>query len=818
MEALASKYNVDLTKKKSQLESQSKKIESIDSQLKTYIELGKKYGLDLKDLNQKLVSSRYKGIPVVPPQSLEEIDFLEEKIAAFKRDKDNINKKEKLKAPEEQEMIYMSKEQEVMVFCNNRSACVVAGAGSGKSTTLVLRVIFLHYYLDIPFGEITVCTFTRESRKDFIKKLLSRCEQWGIRNFNEINAESIVRTFHSLAYETNKYLNPFEQEILFDKAEEDDEERYDTDDLDMYRIPNAMELAKKETNHPSKTELMQTELAKELYTTSEEFREKFNNLYVYSLRLNRKTTKKHYFSNKFESQLTQHCLNTWFKNYPYDIKNIWDKFSKSGSIKVERNTQLNYHLYLPNIKLKVFLSLTPEQCKEETISPSDKKKIKNIIKERNALIARQVSTSYCTVDTLIELNTLIALNESKRTEQIPLYNSIPSFNFCCQGDFISTTRSGSNLIHKQFESIIDFSYSIGVPLYTLTQESIDNLCEHSNCNAIDSQFLWLAWSFHRSWKKKLNMSGYTTFNDVFYDFSDPDHPAYNSRDTQRLLRYNHLLIDEFQDISPNIIGFFRQIKRHLYSNQARPGGSLICIGDDLQSIYGWRGSSALYITHFERYFTTDHTHESISLEANHRSHSTILTKGQTCADKVRNKSSKSYKVCANEERHVDPGCHIYPAYEEKFYSDLYSYIDYELAAVTLEKELEKRKPTKDKPIYILYRSFNNKYSKKSLKWNDLIKKNADKIKIIKSLTIHASKGLEGDCVIVLGNIPPSKTNPIREGLYYQSPDISSTYYEMQVDEGHRLAYVAITRAKQVLHWFFQSNSSSDNLAHYLLNE
>ncbi|MDH5967993.1 hypothetical protein L8R96_19740, partial [Vibrio aestuarianus] len=77
---------------------------------------------------------------------------------------------------------------------------------------------------------------------------------------------------------------------------------------------------------------------------------------------------------------------------------------------------------------------------------------------------------------------------------------------------------------------------------------------------------------------------------------------------------------------------------------------------------------------------------------------------------------------------------------------------------------------------------------------------------------------EGDCVIVLGNIPPSKTNPIREGLYYQSPDISSTYYEMQVDEGHRLAYVAITRAKQVLHWFFQSNSSSDNLAHYLLNE
>ncbi|CAK2170457.1 hypothetical protein VCRA2113O324_910001 [Vibrio crassostreae] len=61
-----------------------------------------------------------------------------------------------------------------------------------------------------------------------------------------------------------------------------------------------------------------------------------------------------------------------------------------------------------------------------------------------------------------------------------------------------------------------------------------------------------------------------------------------------------------------------------------------------------------------------------------------------------------------------------------------------------------------------------------MKWNDLIKKNADKIKVIKSLTIHASKGFKGDCVIVLGNIPPSKTNFIREGLYYRSPDISST--------------------------------------------
>jgi superfamily I DNA/RNA helicase len=44
------------------------------------------------------------------------------------------------------------------------------GAGAGKSTSLVLRILLLTHYLGFELSAMTVVTFTRESRKDFIKQ------------------------------------------------------------------------------------------------------------------------------------------------------------------------------------------------------------------------------------------------------------------------------------------------------------------------------------------------------------------------------------------------------------------------------------------------------------------------------------------------------------------------------------------------------------------------------------------------------------------------------------------------------------------------
>jgi len=79
-------------------------------------------------------------------------------------------------------------------------------------------------------------------------------------------------------------------------------------------------------------------------------------------------------------------------------------------------------------------------------------------------------------------------------------------------------------------------------------------------------------------------------------------------------RYKQLLIDEYQDT--NLV----QLKIMLML--AGEHGNITVVGDDDQSIYGWRGASLSNITEFESYFPKA---KVIRLEQNYRSTGNILT-------------------------------------------------------------------------------------------------------------------------------------------------------------------------------------------------
>ncbi len=78
-------------------------------------------------------------------------------------------------------------------------------------------------------------------------------------------------------------------------------------------------------------------------------------------------------------------------------------------------------------------------------------------------------------------------------------------------------------------------------------------------------------------------------------------------------RYQHILVDEFQDTN--------SIQYQWVKILAEPSKNLFAVGDDDQSIYGWRGARVENILDFEKDYPTA---KLIRLEQNYRSTSTIL--------------------------------------------------------------------------------------------------------------------------------------------------------------------------------------------------
>ncbi|WP_373626197.1 UvrD-helicase domain-containing protein, partial [Pseudomonas aeruginosa] len=89
-----------------------------------------------------------------------------------------------------------SEEQWAMILCRQPLARIFAGAGSGKSTTLVLRVVFMLCHLGVEPQRLTVISFTNASCAQLREQLLRLLAHWQY-PFDAAQARQCVRTFHS---------------------------------------------------------------------------------------------------------------------------------------------------------------------------------------------------------------------------------------------------------------------------------------------------------------------------------------------------------------------------------------------------------------------------------------------------------------------------------------------------------------------------------------------------------------------------------------------------------------------------------------------
>ncbi|GAB7270402.1 hypothetical protein DZS_17960 [Dickeya ananatis] len=94
----------------------------------------------------------------------------------------------------------------------------------------------------------------------------------------------------------------------------------------------------------------------------------------------------------------------------------------------------------------------------------------------------------------------------------------------------------------------------------------------------------------KAWKKALKDEGAV-------DFSGLIHQAVNYLDKGRFVSpWHHILVDEFQDISPQRARLLEALRRQ------SPESSLFAVGDDWQAIYRFSGAELTLTTAFEQHF------------------------------------------------------------------------------------------------------------------------------------------------------------------------------------------------------------------------
>lgn len=237
-------------------------------------------------------------------------------------------------------------------------------------------------------------------------------------------------------------------------------------------------------------------------------------------------------------------------------------------------------------------------------------------------------------------------------------------------------------------------------------------------------------------------------------------------------RYKYVLVDEFQDVN--------NLQVELIKKLITPTTQLFCVGDDWQSIYGFRGSNVNYIVEFEKHFKNP---TIIKLNLNYRSTQHIV--------------GASNEVIKHNKFKVEKDITASKKSEQKIVVFTGDNIEKNIS-FCIEKISELLEDgVKNDDILFLYRRskmFNNP-SNPIESYYHRLKEEGIKVQ---SKTIHASKGLEANVVFIIGLTEGHGGFPDiwLEDRIFQV--IKPVNHDQLMEEERRLFYVALTRAKDKL--------------------
>lgn len=655
----------------------------------------------------------------------------------------------------------LNEKQKEAIVSDAKRLLVLAGAGAGKTKTLLEKIKYLIDEKGVKSSEILAITFTKNAANEMLDRLIISADKTGTykkillnktisiekknnyrynfsKNYNWIN-NLTIKTFHAFCfkilkdYGVNEFDNQFK--ILENK-------KYTTEALVKFSAP--------ETSF----EIFHKLLIENCNNNNEYLLDLKRYILDYFVDFSRQKKYRHYApydNHKLFSTLNGTQVRSKSEQFIADWlfrRNI--EFVYEPEVIIQ---DFNFHpdFFIPSANIfieHVSNRSYPTKNKEEQFRKG------NILYVKTFEAQTKDSALFShTLDQIIKNRLPENYNKKIKLSYLEAFNGYQVYI----KDFI-----------VQIMQITDMIKVENYRLKTILNKAIKD--QHERVRI----FFKLAIPIIEKYKKYCTNKSYLDFNDLI---STSISLLKNNLDISSFFhnRFKYILVDEFQDVNNLQVALLKL----LITNKTQ----LFCVGDDWQSIYGFRGSNVNYIINFKRHFKNANL---IKLKYNYRSIQNIV---EASSEVIKNNKYKIEKEIVASRKSTNK----ITVYAGNDVSE-----NVEFAVNEVKKLLDD--DYKNEDILFLYR--------RTKMYSDYY--NAFKLEGLKvqAKTIHSAKGLEAKVVFVIG---------LKEG-YGGFPDIwladrifqvvKKSNHDLLLEEERRLFYVAITRAKDKLFLLTEKGNES----------
>ncbi|MBV4504700.1 UvrD-helicase domain-containing protein [Pseudomonas sp. BW13M1] len=663
-----------------------------------------------------------------------------------------------------------------LIFSDTPSTCVVAGAGAGKSTSLVLRILLLRHYLGFELDALTVVTFTRESRKDFIQRLLQVFALWQV-ELSPAQGRELVRTFHSRILPLVRSLPGFAQvrafETLGSEMPAGGEANAESNPFDL-RLNDAQR--------------QQLNLCyRDLMGQSPRFAQLIGALRQEALLLKpldpdhpdvQKRAQVTQLAAQRDEELCDVIEDLWFAAGAWPIKGI-EPCRDTVQI---RGSRFHVHGRLEGLDAWVVLGFDPAESGQYQ-RPGAKLAVR-----AEWAVKRTLFQAFCDKP-LIWLDNY---SSAKRLAASLAGDAVagPGFEYKVKGELAPAPLLDAFVTAASF--IENLGLDVNAAVAAMSFPSGDTDAAFFEALAI----YWKALESHLLAQSPPVM----TYNRMFALFGENNPENLGLLPDPLLRPLAHLMIDEFQDVSPQIVSWLRaslaEIRRRgpaLHVGRVAQHSSLMCVGDDWQSIYGWRGSSPKYFMEFTKAFPSP-ANTRVMLVENYRSQQHII-------DAAEHLVKGAPAITGKKARAAGLAAELPLAPVRVFDRD-----EAALAETVIEHY------ERGETVMMLFRKTSDKllierYLSSVIKVDSSLPPGQRRLR---QLTYHSAKGLQADAVFMLGDCQYLTSSPYKNQVYRLAglgkPGDAQAFDTAQKEEVQRLAYVAVTRAVRHCYWHVEKAS------------